>query len=388
MHRKNLGIPLGASSIILVRETDEQNHGGLPRQQLLDQCPAQIGCGEHVLKPVTDCPKCRECSIDIQQAVTAHANSAGGVIDWIRFNDFKMISLKQIVQQMMVAAQRADGEHRLCIPGELSTTSLEMPTQPQTRVLLHSGCHLSKDMSDELPRLLAELVPSMVVQLMDGDQAGAEVPLLLADAAAQTDERAEVATRLLVVVHDKCFENASVVRSLTFALTNKIPVVLVHEADADFGGCTFGSIINQCQPELKQIAGFDGMKLFGPIAVQWSRGQHQPVSIRLLAMSLGATAAQQQRLCHSGIAACCRQMAGAFAERHARSKQIPTELETRSGKDSGIELGTIASDEAVAVGWHHGIESTTTGEAVTQAILTTHFTPTTIETDLETDAYS
>jgi hypothetical protein len=217
-------------------------------------------------------------------------------------------------------------------------------------------------MSDDLPRLLAELLPNMVVQLMDDDREGTEVPPLLADAAGQAGGRGEVATRLLVVVHDKCFENDSVVRSLTFALTNKIPVVLLHEADAEHEGCPFGSIINQCQPELKQIVGFDGMKLFDPIAVLWSRGPHQPVSTRLLAKSLGATAAQQQRLCHSGIATCCRQMADAFAERHSRSKQVPTELEARSGEDSGIELGTIASDDG-EVEWPHGIE----GEKVCEA---------------------
>jgi hypothetical protein len=287
--------------------------------------------------------------------VTAHASGAAGVVDWIRFNDFKMVSLKQIVQQMLMAAQRADGELQLCIPGELSTTSLELPKQPQTRVLLHSGCHLSKDMSDDLPRLLAELLPNMVVQLMDDDREGTEVPLLLADAAARADGHVDSFTRLLVVVHDKCFENDSVVRSLRFALTNKIPVALLHEADADFGGCTFGSIINQCQPELMRIAGFDGMKLFGPIAVQWSRGPHQPVSIRLLAKSLGATAeAQHNRLCSGGIAACCRQMAEAFAERHARPKQLPSQRGAR-GEASGIELGTLTSDDG-EVGWHHGIE--------------------------------
>jgi hypothetical protein len=219
-------------------------------------------------------------------------------------------------------------------------------------------------MSDDLPRLLAELLPNMVVQLMDDDREGTEVPLLLADAAARAvDGHVDSFTRLLVVVHDKCFENDSVVRSLTFALTNKIPVALLHEADADFGGCTFGSIINQCQPELMRIAGFDGMKLFGPIAVQWSRGPHQPVSIRLLAKSLGATAeAQHSRLCSGGIAACCRQIAGAFAERNARSKQLPSQREAR-GEASGIELGTITSDDG-EVGWDHAI-GPTKGEAGT-----------------------
>jgi hypothetical protein len=170
-----------------------------------------------------------------------------------------------------------------------------------------------------------------------------------------------VVTRLLVVVHDKCFENDLVVKSLTFALTNKIPVALLHEADADHGGCTFGSIINQCQPGLKQIVGFDDMKLFGPIAVQWSRGPHQPVSIRLLAKSLGARVAPpHQRLCGA--------IAGAFAQRRARSTQLPTELTGHGG-------GTIASHDGQAeVGWHHGVESRT-GEAGTYATNPLHTEP-------------
>jgi hypothetical protein len=119
--------------------------------------------------------------------------------------------------------------------------------------------------------------------------------------------------------------------------------------------------MGQCPPELMQIRGYSDMKLFDAIAVQWSRGPHQPVSIRLLAKSLGATATLQQRLCHGNIAACCRQMAGALAEHRDQH----TRQEGRCSEATGIELGTAARDEEV--GWHHGIESTT-GEASMQVI--------------------
>jgi hypothetical protein len=329
-HRSSLGIPLGGSSIILVRETDEQYHGGLSKTELLERCPEQIGCKDHVFIFDADCQGCCDCPINIKLALQAHSDGPGGMIDWLRYQDFKIISLKQIVQQMLLVMQPGGGALELSIPGELSGTSWEMPRCPRTRVLVHRGCHLS----DELPDLLQQIVPGMAVALLD-DGGADEVPQFLADAAAQAGRRVEVATHLLVVVHDKCFDNARVVTSLQFALTNKIAVALLHEADAEYGGCPFGSIVEQCPLGLRQISGFSGMKLFGPIAVQWSRGPHQSASIRLLAKSLGAVPAQQQR----GIIARCRLS--------ARSQQLPAGWEGRSGGTSGIELNCLASDEAI-----------------------------------------
>jgi hypothetical protein len=348
-HRGQLGIPLGGSRLILVRETDEQYHGGLPKTEILAQCPRKIGCADHVFKFVASCPECCDCQIDIQAEVRAHANRPGGVVDWIRFKDFKMISLKQIVQQMLVAAHPGGGGHELSIPGELSSTSWSLRTQPQTRVLLHSGCHLS----DELPGLLQTVLPGIVVVFLDGG-VGA-VPQPLADAAGQAGGRT-TQQQLVVVVHDKCFENDRVVSSLEFALTNKIPVVLLHEADADFQGCPFGSVIGQCPPKLSTIAGFGGAKIFDPIAVQWSRGAHQAVSIRLLAKSLGATMEQQRWCSISGVLACCRQPAGSLqggdATEATPSPSVPAgalaaPLKSTSGRTINPMLGrTVATAAA------------------------------------------
>jgi hypothetical protein len=221
---------------------------------------------------------------------------------------------------------------------------------PCARVLLLRRCHLS----DELPGLLKQAVPEIEIELMGDDTGSDGVPRLLADAAFNTAGSSRT-VRLLAVVHDGCFQDDCVVRSLAFALENKVPIALLHEADAGNRGCTFGTIIGQCPSELMQIRGHGGAKLFDAIAVQFSRGPHQPVSIRLLAMSLGAEAAQRQW--PKSPMPCLRRL------QHA-SMQI-CQPKHRSSQDSGIQLDTIATDDG-EVGWHHGIESTA-GEAGTGA---------------------
>jgi hypothetical protein len=252
------------------------------------------------------------------------------------------------VQQLLLTKPEFQSSRvvQLHLRDELSSTKWEVRVPTQTRVLLHAGCHLS----DELPGLLKQSVAGIVVQRMD-DGGGTAVPRLLTDAVAQPDGNAQGGTRLLVVVHDGCFENDKVVSSLEYALTHNIPVVLVHEADADYRGCTFGSIINQCPPNLQKIVGFGGMKLFGPIAVQWSRGHHQPVSIRLLAKSLGATKEVRRRwqgagaqLCRSGLD--CATRAGA----RVRSK-LQAVRGDGNDKASGGDGPMIVSADGRVRGW-------------------------------------
>jgi hypothetical protein len=140
------------------------------------------------------------------------------------------------------------------------------------------------------------------------------------------------------------------VRSLAFALENKLPIVLLHKADAGNCGCTFGTIIGQCPSELMQIRGHGGAKLFDAIAVQFSRGPHQPVSTRLLAMSLGAKAAQRQWL--KSPMPCLRQMCRSMA-RPVKKPVNSTELirtrhsgaATAAEDDPTREMGWSVFDE-------------------------------------------
>jgi hypothetical protein len=290
----------GGSSIVLVREA-EVFHGAVPVAQLLAECPRQIGCSDHVTSFNSDCAECRVCSMDIKAALAAQAKRAG-VIDWMRAHAFKMVSLKQIVQQMLA---QPDGMSRdLTIPGELTSKEFVMPEQAPTQVLFFSDCCLG----GELPDLLQAAVPNIELRPMAGDVPDPPLEQLIAEARyGKTD------TRLLVVVHDGCFKDGRVVGALKLALENKIAVSLLHEADADFGGCDFGAVMSQCPPALKSVRGFDGMRLFDAIAVQWSRGGHQPVSLQLLAMSLGAVLADKAQGAWGGAAAAFHQRASQVA---------------------------------------------------------------------------
>jgi hypothetical protein len=148
---------------------------------------------------------------------------------------------------MLVASQPGGEMPGLCIPGKLSTIPFAMPKQPPCAcVLLLSRCHLS----DELPSLLKQAVPEIEIELMEDDAGSGAVPRLLADAVFNTAGSSSRTVRLLAVVHDGCFQDDRAVRSLTFALENKVPIALLHEADAGNRGCTFGTIIGQCPSEL------------------------------------------------------------------------------------------------------------------------------------------
>ena len=318
--RNAMSIQAGGSSIILVRETDEQNHGGAPLKHFLAECPEKIGCSDHTKAFDSSCQQCCSCPIDIQAALRAHASSVGA-IDWIRFTDFKMISLKQIVQQMLVASQP------LHIPGELSSMPLAMPMQPQPHVLMHRGCNLS----DALPELLQQAAPGIIIEFLDGSEHQIK------------DHSAGEATVMLVVVHDRCFEDHNLVASIKAALECKMAVVLLHEADTDHKGCVFNEIIEQCPPELMGIAGFGGAKIFDNIAVQWSRGPHQAVSILLLAKSLGATVVGQQVLC-AGVKPFCKRIALALSPWHADEGSSPSGTELSGGTELDDNLALQSWD--------------------------------------------
>ena len=95
------------------------------------------------------------------------------------------------------------------------------------------------------------------------------------------------------------------------ALDSRVPVILVHEADTDHKGCEFGTIIDQCPPGLNRIKGYEAQTLFGPIAVGWTRGAHQLVSVLELAQALGAAPEQRRLLGACGCFGSRRRLLGA-----------------------------------------------------------------------------
>jgi hypothetical protein len=313
------------SSIVLVRETDEVFHGGQPIDELLQACPEQIGCEGHVKAYDGACAGCHGFPVDVRAALTKHAASAGpglGVIEWWRTKAFKVVSLKQIVQSMLLAKHGQGGADKLpkalgpasqlkaeCgvyVSGEIDTLPCHMPRGAAPRVLLHSECHLTED----LRRLLAGAVGGLDLQVVDGDSSVDVEVASAGEADAESDvgrilRAAAVAAHpviLLVVVHRGCFKQVRVVRSLLLALQTKTQIVLVHESDVKNNGCTFSDVIGSCPPAVMGLRGYNGQKVFEPIAVQWTRGAHQPVSVRILAQALGAKLASTAGTC-AGLAA-------------------------------------------------------------------------------------
>jgi hypothetical protein len=330
--RHELGVQV-RSSVVLVRETDEVNHGGQPIDELLQAVPEQIGCAEHVLSFDGDCAECTGFAAGVRAALEQHAGGAGpglGVIDWRRVLAFKLVSLKQIVQAMLLAQEekgppasahqpsvfevllRAQNKRAhedssaVYVSGEIDSAAYAMPAKAAPLVLMHSACHLS----GELQSLLKGAVPGLVVQAIGGDTSGgdststaggeSDIASILnggrrtsrtrafSSAMARRPAAATQRVILVVVVHRDCFKDTRVVRSLLLALETKTQIVLVHESDAKNRGCSFEEVIANCPPAAKAARGFNNQKLFEPIAVQWTRGPHQAVSVRILAMALGA----------------------------------------------------------------------------------------------------
>jgi hypothetical protein len=309
-----------SSSVVLVRETDEAMHGGQPMEAILQACPERIGCTDHANSYDGACGECLGFSVDVRAALAQHAAGAGpglGVIEWRRVQLFKLVSLKQIVQSMLLASAVGKVLHRvgsfelagkstvqelvkgaaadMFVRGEIDSLPYDIARRTAARVLLHSGCHLT----EELQSLLKGAVSGLDMQVIDGDSGGGDDPsvvstesdiarILRDDASGDSAAAHQHPVVLVVVVHRGCFKDMRVVRSLLMALRAKKQIVLVHESDENNRGCDFGEVITTCPPAAKSERGFHNQKLFDPIAVQWTRGAHQAVSVRILALALGA----------------------------------------------------------------------------------------------------
>ena len=398
LNRLGMGISWhGGNAIILVRETDRTFHGGQDLTDLMKACPERIGCANHVMNFDDACEDCMLCPLNIRKVLHQHASTDarggnGGVIDWMRAKDFKLVSLKQIVQQLLTASLRGDidgTEDPFCglrLAGEVTSKSFHMPAhQPKVRVLMHSGCHLS----DELPALLQTAVPGIEVGFVGVVVGSIDDRLNHPSADDIRWARASEATggwdpkfssdelkagaadgiRLLVVVHDGVFEDPRVVASLRMALNSRVPCILVHEADTNHRGCDFGMVIQQCPPGLNHIKGFDNMELFGPIAVGWTRGAHQLVSVLELAQALGAAPEQRRLLGACGCFGSRRRLLGAcgcfgsrrrsatstgaqlFASNKTRSNRLLSWAVFEQGPLKELKQATAKNDGERKVSW-------------------------------------
>jgi hypothetical protein len=367
--RRELGNSV-SSSIVLVRETDEVMHGGQPIDDLLQACPEHIGCADHVFSYDGGCEACSGFGVGVRATLAQHVASSGpglGVVEWRRAQAFKLVSLKQIVQAMLLAStitgnnagstqQQSNKIQRelelsscaVYVSGEIDSLAYAIAKKTAPCVLLHSGCHLT----EELQSLLKTAVSGLDMRVVDGDSSHG-------DETSIVDGECDIAgilsgggdpehpVILVVVVHRGCFKNIRVVRSLLLALETKTQIVLVHESDETNRGCDFGEVIATCPVPVKNIRGFNGQKVFEPIAVQWTRGAHQPVSVRILALALGAQAASSadHSTCFTARRAILQAAKGLFAQ------HIIPKLKKSTKKPEGDELGGFSDLGTRERGW-------------------------------------
>jgi len=119
---------------------------------------------------------------------------------------------------------------------------------------------------------------------------------LVAEELAQHIERLSVlewnaprlpkeATQLLLCLNVSTFTSdgrevlADIVRT---ALSERLPIVMVHQTDPCEGGCNFKNFFETTPQDLIDA------QLFGPVAIAWEPRPYRKVSIRLTAQALGS----------------------------------------------------------------------------------------------------
>lgn len=189
-----------------------------------------------------------------------------------------------------------------------------------------TGARCSARLLLYIPRAITELVPefaSSIRLLVSNHNPGAEavaqqlsaasehVVLDLAPPASSGIQRrasqrrpsvhAPVVTQrvLLLYLTRTTFEGAAgdaLMSELRHLLARKLPYAMVHEADADAGGCAFGFFFSQAA-RIDRLQQLVDAGLFGPLSVLWhAAGDYHVVSVRQALVALGGRMVAPSRL--------------------------------------------------------------------------------------------
>jgi hypothetical protein len=224
---------------ILVQETDDR-HGSTPIKDHRDDCPD-----------------------DAREAVF---DSGRKEILWIRAAHYKLVSIKQIVQRILVSDSEA--LPALLLPGEVSLRKVTVPT---TRAI-HFWVPDFAPWCSELEARLQEAQPGLVVNRAKpgafarvhasvGDQTAASYGEVYR--AARRTTVVDGVCCLLVPLNGETLENEGVQQDLWAALQANMRLVLLHIQDAEFGAVPFGRFFEQCPDHLRNAG------LFDELAVAW-----------------------------------------------------------------------------------------------------------------------
>ena len=228
---------------ILVQETDDR-HGSTPIKDHRDDCPD-----------------------DAREAVF---DSGCKEILWIRAAHYKLVSIKQIIQRMLVSDSEA--LPALLLPGEISLRQVTVPT---TRAI-HFWVPDFAPWCSELEARLQEALPGLVVNRAKpgafarahasvGDQTAAISRGSYGEVyrAARRSSIVDGVHSLLVPLNEETLTNEGVQQDLWAALQANMRLVLLHIQDDEFGAVPFGRFFEQCPGHLRNAG------LFDELAVAW-----------------------------------------------------------------------------------------------------------------------
>ena len=225
---------------ILVQETDDR-HGCTPVKQHRGDCPD-----------------------DAREAVFDSGREA---VLWIRAAHYKLVSIKQIVQRMIVSD--SDALPKLVLPGEISLCEVAL-----TPVETKSACHFwlpdCAPWCSRLEACLRKALPNLSVRRA-----------ATGSFASTYDQSTQTACSLLVPLNARTLEDEGVQQDLRAALQAKTQLVLLHIQEEEFGAASFGRFFEQCPDHLR------GAGLFDELACAWFFNEpHLSISCKVVGMKL------------------------------------------------------------------------------------------------------
>jgi hypothetical protein len=205
-----------------------------------------------------------DCPDDAREAVF---DSGRKPVLWIRAAHYKLASIKQIVQRMIVSD--SDALPKLVLPGEISLCEVAL-----TPVETKSACHFwlpdCAPWCSRLEACLRNVLPNLSVRRA-----------ATGSFASTYDQSTQTACALLVPLNALTLEDEGVQQDLSAALQAKTPLVLLHIQEDEFGAAPFSHFFEQCPDHLR------GAGLFDELACAWFFNEpHLSISCKLVAMKL------------------------------------------------------------------------------------------------------
>jgi hypothetical protein len=191
-----------------------------------------------------------------------------------RATHYKLIAVKQIVQQMLIASCTVDELPELLLPGEITLIKMKLPpvgnNLPFNYHFWLPDCapwcaSIQAHMQASVPGLSVKRAPpgefARGLQTVgDGDDINNVRRRRRSSIMLEEEWEASVksAQALLMPLNKNTLLSKAVQDDLSAALKANIQLVLLHIQDEEFGAAPFGAFFEQCPAHLQNAGLFDG----------------------------------------------------------------------------------------------------------------------------------